>query len=390
MNTSIRLKTFLSTYSSFQEKELEGRYITYDKLNPVLENATSHFQIQEIGKSFLNTPIKAVKIGTGSKKIMAWSQMHGNEGTTTKAVCDLLRLFSERSADPAVQEILNSCSILFVPMLNPDGAARYTRVNVNKVDLNRDAKELSQPESKVLRELYEQFLPHFCFNLHDQRTIFSAGDTAKPATVSFLSPAMNEERSITPTRIRAMQVISFMNRELQKFIPGQVGRYDDAFNINCTGDAFQSLDTPTILFEAGHFPGDYQREVTRKYLAFSIFAGLTAIASGDYVQFSQDNYEAIPQNQKNFFDIVLRKANIKDQIVDIAIQFEEKLKRKEVVFIPVVATMAPKLTLFGHREIDCNGQILKTTEGKWPVENDIVDILLLNNEKLSIISQDIT
>jgi murein tripeptide amidase MpaA len=38
-------------------------------------------------------------------------------------------------------------------MLNPDGAKTYTRENANKVDLNRDSQDLTQPESKILRKL---------------------------------------------------------------------------------------------------------------------------------------------------------------------------------------------------------------------------------------------
>jgi hypothetical protein len=59
----------------------------------------------------------------------------------------------------------------------------YTRLNANEVDLNRDSQNLTQPESKVLREIFDLFQPHYCFNLHDQRTIFGVS-TGKPA-VSF-------------------------------------------------------------------------------------------------------------------------------------------------------------------------------------------------------------
>ena len=52
-------------------------------------------------------------------------------------------------------------------MVNPDGAKLYTRVNANEVDLNRDSVNLSQPESKVLRNVFEEFKPDYCFNLHD-------------------------------------------------------------------------------------------------------------------------------------------------------------------------------------------------------------------------------
>jgi hypothetical protein len=136
-------------------------------------------------------------------------------------------------------------------------------------------------KARSLRDAYEDFKPHYCFNLHDQRTIFSAGANPLPATISFLTPAMNEERSITPAREASMRVIVAMNKSLQPHLPGMVGRYSDAYNINCTGDTFQTLGVPTILFEAGHYYNDYHREKVREFMFLAIFTGIRAIATGE-------------------------------------------------------------------------------------------------------------
>ncbi len=102
--------------------------------------------------------------------------------------------------------------------------------------------------------------------------------TNKSATVSFLSPAQDAACTITPNRKVAMEVIAVMNATLQQLIPNQVGVYDDAFNINCVGDTFQSENVPTILFEAGHFKDDYARDVTREYIYTSYLVSLNYIA----------------------------------------------------------------------------------------------------------------
>ena len=113
-----------------------------------------------------------------------------------------------------------------------------------------------------------------CLQLSSQITViiytisdyFGVDDTGKPATVSFLAPAYNEQREINQVRAKAIRLIVAMNETLQKYIPNQVGRFDDSFNINCIGDTFQSLNVPTILVEAGHYQNDYEREQTRKYI----------------------------------------------------------------------------------------------------------------------------
>lgn len=377
-------------YSEFKEDRITGRFLSFQDLQPILEELKGTFQIEEIGKSFLEVPIHTVKIGSGPIKVMGWSQMHGNESTTTKSLLDLFRLFSGRYIDtPLISQIMDSITFLVIPMLNPDGAARYTRENVNKIDLNRDAQNLEETESKVLRSCYKEFAPDICFNLHDQRTIFSVGSTNKPATVSFLTPAENPERNITPSRKKSMQIVAAMNAILQEFLPGGIGRYDDAFNINCTGDTFQSMGTPTILFEAGHFVGDYQREKTREYITVAILKGLSAVATESYREYSEKDYNNIPNNEKNFFDVILRRALVHGKIQDIGIQYREKVKGRSIQFVPVVQVMAANLSEFGHKEIDCHRMEVKSDSGQNINENDIVGKILLNKEELSIKPHDI-
>lgn len=389
MSESINVNDFLNRYPDFKETRLSGRYISHPEIEPLLKDLCSLCKVEEVGLSFLDVPIESIQLGTGPLKIFGWSQMHGNESTTTKGLFDLLNLFTRHSKEKGVKELLEKCSFLFLPMLNPDGAARYTRENVNNIDLNRDANDRHEPESKVLRKVFEDFQPHYCLNLHDQRTIFSAGKHKNPATLSFLAPAMDEQKSVPEHRLKAMQLICAMNKELQQVIPGQVGRYGDDFNINCTGDTFQSLQVPTILFEAGHFPNDYLREETRKYFAFALFVALTAIVEDNASGFTKEDYEEIPENRKGFYDVILRNAKIDGEVEDVAIQFREKMLSGQIHFVPVVQLRQPNISCYGHREIECDAGEVRPVEGKSLNENDIVESILLKNEKLSIKSQDI-
>ncbi len=374
----------LNNYQLFKETSLMGRYINTDHISKALEKAAVNFEVNQIGKSILGEPIHLIKVGTGKTKILIWSQMHGNESTTTKAVFDLLNLFQVNSNDFATENILSSCTLYIIPILNPDGARAYTRVNANEVDLNRDAKNLSQVESRILRGLFDDIQPDFCFNLHDQRTIFSAGDNPLPATLSFLTPSEDIERSITPGRVESMKVIATIFKRLSAQLPGNIGRYDDGYNANCTGDTFQGLGVPTILFEAGHTKDDYTRDKTREYVLYAIYYGLNAIATNGYKKISSDVYFEIPENEKLFYDIILRNAKVNDKLVDVAIQFKELLQNKEIKFLGTVENIGPKLAFFAHREINCNFQKVTLPDNKSLSENDIVDKILVNNEILMI------
>ena len=220
-----------------------NRYLSSQKWDLLLKALPYKLPSTIIGHSVLNQPIYAHRLGNGPIKVLLWSQMHGNESTTTRALLDLFA----HLRTPSGARLVEGLTLMVIPQLNPDGSSAYTRINANKLDLNRDAIDLSQPESVALRKVFESFSPDFCFNLHGQRSIFAAGKAGKPATLSFLSPAANKQRSLSPARVKAMQIIALIHNNLQQYIPDQIGRYDDTFNPNCVGDYFTSLGVPTIL-----------------------------------------------------------------------------------------------------------------------------------------------
>lgn len=350
------LNTFYTAYSDYKDNTISGRYIHLEHIEPLLDSYKDIFQISILGESVEQRPIYSITLGSGSKRILMWSQMHGNESTTTKSVFDVLKYIKENK--DFREYVFQNFTLCILPMVNPDGAHAYTRVNSKMVDLNRDAQDRSQPESIILREVFNSFKPDFCFNLHDQRTIFSAGKAALPATVSFLTPAEDKECSITQQRKRSMEIISVMNQFLQQHIPGQVGRYDDGYNINCVGDTFQSAQIPTILFESGHYQNDYQREQTRKYIASSLVCAITYIGEHTIGGDQYRSYFEIPENDKLFYDVLLRNFPIledsKVEHLDIAILFKETLRNGKLEFIPNVERIEKDLTFFGHKEFDMN------------------------------------
>ncbi|MGK4567902.1 M14 family metallopeptidase [Flavobacterium sp. 3HN19-14] len=352
---------FEQIYNQFKEEKISERYITLNHIEPILNRLSEKIKVAVIGKSVLERPIYSCQSGSGKIKILIWSQMHGNESTTTKALLDFFNLL-ESDAEIA-KDLLNRFSFCIIPILNPDGAEAYTRVNANKIDLNRDAQDLSQPESIVLRRAYNDFEPDFCFNMHDQRTIFGVGDTNKPATVSFLAPSYDEERNINAVREKAVSVIVAMNNTLQQFIPGQVGRFDDGFNLNCVGDTFQHAGTPTILFEAGHFQGDYEREETRKFIFFALLSAFDSIYENVIVDNVFEDYVNIPQNNPRFFDFVYKNIKINydssDKFINFAAQFNEELIDNQIFFNAFVVKIGDLEENVGHTELDGNGQSFK-------------------------------
>ncbi len=326
-------------HSNNHQKDLSGRRITVEKIIPLIKKLGSTFKVKRIGSSEMGKDIFSITFGTGEKNILIWTQMHGNESSGTKAVFDLLKFMGESDEyENMTKMIRERCKITIIPIMNPDGAENYTRVNENQIDLNRDVIDQNATESKILMQMIDKLNPEYCFNLHDQRTIFSIGKERNPATISFLAPSVDEERTITNGRKETMKTIVSMNNLLQQFIPGQVGRYSDEFYPTATGDNFQKMGHNTILIESGHYENDYQREHTRKYTFLALLQGIYAVVNPEKDVDSQKYFE-IPENEKYYLDIIFKNIMYKGEQTDIGVLFLEKLKEGKINLVPSIEKM---------------------------------------------------
>ena len=371
------MKLNFNNYNDFKETSLYGRYITNNSIKKLIQR----YICSELGTSEGNSPVYYIKLGTGPKKVLIWSQMHGNESTSTKALFDTLSYFSNID-----KHALNSLSLHIIPILNPDGASLYTRENINKIDLNRDAYSLTQKESIILRNLYDKINPDYCFNLHDQRSVYSVSNNNKPSVLSFLSPSADILKSETKSRLVSMKIISSINHSLNRLIPGCISRYKDDFNKNCVGDTFQSLNTPTLLFESGHYKEDYQRENTRKYMCYALIFSLKSIAFNDYENFGKENYYSIPENSSNLTDIFIRNIKIdsNNEIyrTNVSIMFKEILdiESKKIIFNPYIKSKGDLPGMFGHLDLDFNE--IETT---FEFNKNTINKIMIYVDKLRII-----
>lgn len=343
MDTALK-KFVVEKVGQSTQKKLNGRYVDIKMLEPVILDLPQRFRVEKMGRSFEKRNIFGITFGTGKTKILVWTQMHGNESTGTKAVFDVIQLLANNFEDEHIKKLLVNCTIKIIPMLNPDGAEVYSRVNAQGIDLNRDVIDQKAPETRLLLDILHDYKPDYCFNLHDQRTIFSVTKANLPATLSFLAPSIDQERTVTEDRKRTMAVIAAMFSNLEPLLPNGIGRYSDEFYPTATGDNFEKMGYRTILIEAGHFPGDYQREKTRKYNAMALLFGWFYI-SGQLGTVDYRGYFTIPANDKNYLDAVLRNCEFDDKkgVFDVGILFQEQLVDGRIRFTPKIDRSASSI-----------------------------------------------
>lgn len=277
---------------------------------PVLQG-NPDFAVASIGSSAEGRPLRHVRWGNGPVNVLLWSQMHGDESTATMALADLLAwLDSDQDRDGEKTRLSRAVTLHIVPLLNPDGAARFQRRNAQGIDINRDAAALASPEARALKALRDRIQPAFGFNLHDQRPGYRAGDSNMATAIALLAPPMDASRQVNDVRARAIGVAAHISTILQPVLNRRLARWDDSFNPRAFGDLMQQWGTSTVLLEAGGIEGDVQKQQLRQYTWVAIVAGLQAIADGSYSQADPAHYHQLPENGVVWSDLLIQGATV--------------------------------------------------------------------------------
>ena len=351
-------------YGLIKEKSITHRRFKHLNLQKLLKKfrPNKNFKFETVGKSAKGKELNLITLGKGKTNVFLWSQMHGNESTATMALLDIFNFFEDLNTQKDIKEfLLDNLKLYFLPVVNPDGLDLFQRENIYNVDINRDAKALQTPEGKILMNTFKKIRPVFSFNLHDQGIWYSAGHTKNPATISFLAPAFNEDKSLNQVRENSMKVIGGMYKVLSNYIPNCVARYSDEFEPRAFGDMFQSMGSSTILIESGGRKDDIEKQYIRKMNYISILSGLYLIADKSYKEIKLSLYDEIPYNREILFDTVLRnlKFNLSGQSFssDIGIKMEECNTHDEASFYlkSEIGGIGDLSTFYGFSEFDMKG-----------------------------------
>jgi molybdopterin converting factor small subunit len=355
-------------FEVYKEQSFKNKRFKQKDILPLIDKKrNANFKVTEVGKSFEKRPIFELTYGTGPIKIMLWSQMHGDEATATMALFDIFNFLNANGDefDQFRKELKSKTTIYFIPMLNPDGTELYQRRTIQEIDMNRDALRLACPESKILKELQQKYCPDFAFNLHDQSPRILVGNSNKQSTLSFLASAYDQKKSINGTRKRAMQVIALMNKEIQKFIPGQISKYSDEHEPRAFGDNIQKWESSLILIESGGYRDDIDKMFIRKLNFVAMLTAFESMYKASYKKVNIADYNAIPQNNYSCYDILIKNVTIDIQgqryTVDLGVNKTEVLNDEKSTNVYIRANIMDvgDLSIFkGLQEWDAKGATL--------------------------------
>ena len=329
------LKSGLRLAERYRVAAISERRFTHDVFWRAVEPSVRSpvLRTEQVGASLLGRPIRSVTFGQGPRKVLLWSQMHGDESTATMALADIFRFLVESPNDSLRERLRTRLTIVFIPMLNPDGAEVFQRENAVGIDVNRDARRLSTPEAQTLKKVHETFRPDYGFNLHDQNARTRVGRRGLQSAIALLAPAYDSVLSYNSVRGGARLVAAALATLFAHEIPGRIAKYDDAFNPRAFGDLMQQWGTSTVLIESGALPDDPQKQRLRALNVAGILGALDAIATSSYQVVPADVYEALPYNQGGAFDVLVMGGQLvlpgkSPMVVDIAINYDDAVARQ--------------------------------------------------------------
>lgn len=301
-------------YEKLKEDTVTQRRISRDVWKKLIQKwkESPYLEVTTIGESYLGDPIHEVKWGKGPIKIIAWSQMHGDEATATMALCDIYTILSkEKEIATKIWEILHHNITLFtIPQLNKDGAKLWQRETALGIDMNRDARTQHSPEAKLLSNWADQIKPDYAFNLHDQNRLYAAGKTPFQTQIALLATAADENSSWTSSRTRAAKLANHLTKKLKPYLKENLAKWSDEYEPRAFGDTFQARGYGLLLFEAGGMQWDLEKQYLRKITGCMILDSLYQIATKNIENETLEEYHSLPTNEKCLADIKITQAPI--------------------------------------------------------------------------------
>ncbi len=354
------------------------------RLQAVAASAPGLFRVEKIGESLEGRAINLVTAGTGPFPVLLWSQMHGDEPTATAALFDVFELLRAHPGDPIVRRVLSRLTLHVVPMLNPDGAERFQRRNVQSIDINRDALRLQTPEGRALKALRDRLRPRIGFNLHNQSWRTSVGDPPMPASISLLSVAYDKPRSENAGRTLTKKVCAVIRDALEPLASSQIGRYDDDFEVRAFGDNITLWGTPVVLIETGPWPSAEPDAALVKLNFVAIVSALDALASGSVDRADPKRYETLPVNESKELYVLVKNgtvisgAGVPPFTADVGIVAARRVRavegRRELQLSTSIDDIGDLRTLGALRTIDAAGMTLVPAGTSPPQPGEVVDL----------------
>ncbi len=380
---------FYQHYHSFQETRIKERRFSDKTWENLLNDWKNNplLRIKEIGKTYEKRSIHEIKFGTGPIKIIAWSQMHGDEATATMAITDILLFLSQKgdSFDEFRKNLHQKITLYIIPKLNADGAHQWQRETALGIDMNRDAQKLNTPEAAILSRWADEIQPLFAFNLHDQNRLYSAGNSKHQTHIALLATPGDEKGTWTDSRLRAAKLANRLTRQLKPYLENKIAKWTDEYEKRAFGDTFQSRGYGLILIESGGSGWDLEKQSLRKLNACMLLDAFHAISENKWQEENTELYTHLPTNEKAIVDIKIKDAPLNEasnRRGDIVLKLKEKPEKNQTITYSWIVDDIGDMSHL-HGLIEINGQHFDLAQDqKIKLEGEYQELIFTEKGKI--------
>jgi hypothetical protein len=135
-----------------------------------LDKTSDRLRLEQYGESAGGRPLWVIKSQDPLNRpegevlrVLLFAQQHGNEPSGKEACLLLARDLAQKALDYT----LPGMELWIVPVANPDGAEVHQRRTSQGIDMNRDHIVMEAPETRFLRDLFHDFMPHVTVDVHE-------------------------------------------------------------------------------------------------------------------------------------------------------------------------------------------------------------------------------
>jgi hypothetical protein len=171
---------------------------------------------------------------------------------------------------------------------------------------------------------------------------------------------------------------------LEPLASGQIGRYDDEFEVRAFGDNITLWGTPVVLIETGPWPSAEPDAMLVRLNFVAILSALDAMATGRVDKADPKRYEELPMNDSKTMFVLLTNATVINGAgvppftSDIGLIASRRVHvadgRRELQTTVTIDDMGDLRTLGALRTIDATGKTIVPLLDDKLTEGQIVDL----------------
>ena len=189
---------------------------------------------------------------------------------------------------------------------------------------------------------------------------------------------MNEGRRLTK------RICAVIRDALEPFASGQIGRYDDEFEVRAFGDNLTLWGTPVVLIETGPWPAANPDPALVRLNFIAIIASLDALATGSVGQARTERYDSLPVNESGELYVLVKNGTVISGtgvppfIADIGIVATRRVRdadgARQLQLFNTIDDLGDLRTLGALRTVDATGMTVVPLTSDSVEAGQIVDL----------------